>query len=305
MINPTDRGNGGFRHPALLPIDTAQRGHGPFVWRFTGVHRVFHALVIVTFYTLVLTGIPLRYGCTPFSAQLMRMWGGVHGAGLIHRIAAGIMVAYTLVFILWIATRIFRAPVRKKLLWGPDSLVPHPQDARDFLAMWRWFFSGKGRPKFGRYSYLEKLDFFGEVWGFIIIAGSGMLLSFPEFWGGWLPGWWFNVGMVFHGYEALIAAGFIFVVHFFNVHLRPDKFPMDAVMFHGRATMDYMREEHPLLEMKLNSGPDLPFSASPRPDTIAPPPTRLESTTAIVLGFAALAVGILCIGMILWGVSFC
>ncbi len=293
-----------FTQPALLPMDTAQRGRGPFVWRFTLTHRVFHALVILTFYTLVLTGVPLRYADAPFSGALMGLWGGVARAGLIHRVAAAVMVAYSLVFLVWLTRTVVRAEDRKRLLWGPDSLMFHPEDARDFLRMWRWFFTGKGRPRFGRYGYLEKLDFFGELWGFVVIGGSGLILWFPEFWGRWLPGWWFNVATVFHGYEALIAAGFIFMVHFFNVHLRPDKFPLDAVMFHGRATTDYMLEEHPLMGEELARLREAEVSRVPAPDRPAPPPSRWTSLVAALFGFFALAVGLLCIGLVLWAVVF-
>ena len=300
------RSAGDFRAPALVPLDTAQRGRGPFVWRFNLFHRTAHALAMTTFYVLVLTGIPLRYSCAPFAPELMRLWGGVHMAGLIHRIAAGVMVAYTLLYAGWLLVKFIRSPEKKKLLWGYDSMIFHPQDVKDFFKQWKWYLTGKGRPRFGRYGYLEKLDFFGEVWGFIIIGGSGILLWFPEFWGQWLPGWWFNVATVFHGYEALIAAGFIFVVHFFNVHLRPDKFPLDAVMFHGRATVGYMEEEHPVLtEETIRRRLSEPPSTTPDLDAPAPAPTFRESLVAAVFGFFALAVGLVCIGMILWAVTLC
>lgn len=276
------------------------------MWRFNLFHRAAHALAMTTFYVLVLTGIPLRYSCAPFAPELMRLWGGVKTAGTIHRTAAVVMVTYTLVYAAWLLTRFIRAPDKKKLLWGYDSMVPHPQDFRDFLKQWAWYFTGRNRPRFGRYGYLEKLDFFGEVWGFIVIGGSGILLWFPEFFGRWLPGWWFNVATVFHGYEALIAACFIFVVHFFNVHLRPDKFPLDAVMFHGRATVDYMEEEHPLLtEEELGKRIHEAPSERPELDAPAPPPSFLESLVAALLGFLALGVGVTCIGMILWAVLLC
>ena len=302
----TDRsGPSRFEAPAFLPLDTAQRGRGPYIWRFNLFHRLAHALAITTFSVLVLTGLPLRFACAPFSATLMRMWGGVERAGLIHRIAAGVMVTYTLIYVGWLLVKFIRSDEKKKMLWGYDSMVFHPQDARDFLKQWRWYFTGKGKPRFGRYGYLEKLDFFGEVWGFIIIGGSGIVLWFPEFFAQWLPGWWFNVATVFHGYEALIAACFIFVVHFFNVHIRPDKFPLDAVMFHGRATMDYMEEEHPLMAEEIEKRLHEPPSRRPVLDAPAPPPSRLATIVSATLGFIALAVGFLCIGMILWAVSFC
>jgi hypothetical protein len=48
-----------------------------------------------------------------------------------------------------------------------------------------------------------------------------------------------------HGEEALLAVGFIFTIHFFNSHLRPEKFPMDTVIFTGRVTDEELREERP------------------------------------------------------------
>jgi hypothetical protein len=131
----------------------------------------------------------------------------------------------------------------------------------------KWYFGKGPRPRFGRYGYLEKMDYFGEVWGFIVIGGSGFMLWFPEFFGQWLPGWLFNVATVFHAYEAMIAAAFLFTIHFFNVHLRPDKFPLDAVMFTGRGTLDYMIEEHPGMEEELRESAKRPGQppGDPRP----------------------------------------
>ena len=48
-----------------------------------------------------------------------------------------------------------------------------------------------------------------------------------------IPGWFLNVATIIHSDEALLADGFIFTVHFFNTHLRPEKFPMDIVDLHG------------------------------------------------------------------------
>ena len=181
-------------------------------------------------------------------------------------------------------------------------MVPQPRDVRDFVAQFRWFLGLGPRPRFGRYSYMEKFDYFAVFWGVAIIGGSGLLLWFPEFFAGFLPGWVFNVAMVVHGEEALLATGFIFTIHFFNVHFRPDKFPLDAVMFHGRATADYMAEEHPEIADRLDDGEPAGRAV---PDRRAPAPGMGSSLASAVFGFAALGLGILCVGLILWGVFFC
>ena len=75
------------------------------------------------------------------------------------------------------------------------------------------------------------------------IGGSGLMLWFPEFFGSFLPGWAFNVATIIHSDEALLATGFIFSVHFFNTHGRPEKFPMDFVIFNGQMSKHEFVEE--------------------------------------------------------------
>src|SRR3989338_8297729 len=105
---------------------------------------------------------------------------------------------------------------------------------------------GKGpRPQYGRWTYWEKFDYFAVFWGVTIIGTSGLMLWFPEFFTRFLPGWVINVASIVHSDEALLAAGFIFTVHFFNTHFRPDKFPMDTVIFTGRMTLDEFKEDRP------------------------------------------------------------
>lgn len=284
------------------PLDAAQRGHGPYVWRFNLFHRFMHAFAIISFYVLVLTGIPLRFSCAPFSAPLMRMWGGVEKAGTIHRYTAGFMIGYTLIHISYILTRFIKDENKRRWLVGSDTMMMGLQDGKDFFKQWKWYFGKGPKPAFGRYGYLEKLDYFGEVWGFIVIGGSGMLLMFPEIFGRFLPGWLFNVATLFHGYEALLAAAFLFTIHFFNVHLRPDKFPLDAVMFHGRATIEYMREEHPLMSEELDAAGNKPVSERAVHDLPAPPPTKRLTIVGAIVGFTLWGIGLATIGMILWAV---
>jgi len=295
-------GGGAARQRPSLPLDAAQRGHGPYVWRFNLLQRWLHGLLLVSFFVLALTGIPLRFSCAPFSPALMSFWGGVANAGLIHRMAAVIMVGAFLTHVGTAARTLYRAPDRRRLLWGPESIVPQPHDVRDFVQQFRWFFGLGAKPRFGRFSYMEKFDYMAVFWGVFIIGGSGMLLWFPEFFARWLPGWAFNVATIVHGEEALLATTFIFTIHFFNVHLRPDKFPLDAVMFTGRATLEYMQEEHPTLAENLAGIEGQPESPRATHDLPAPPPSRRSTLFATFFGFAAWGVGLATIGMMLWAV---
>ena len=78
---------------------------------------------------------------------------------------------------------------------------------------------------------------------------------FPQFFSRFLPGWWINLALIVHSDEALLAAGFIFTIHFFNTHFRLEKFPMDTVIFSGRVSKtELMHERRRWYERLLAGG---------------------------------------------------
>ena len=283
------------------PLDSADRGHGPYIWRFRLVHRILHGVSVVSFFVLIITGLPLRFSCAVWASNMMALIGGTQTAGIIHRIAGGITVAYFLAHLIDLAIVIARSTDRKRLFWGPDSMVPGPRDIKDFMQMFGWFFGRAPFPKFPRYGYNEKFHYFGAFWGIILLGGSGLVRWFPGVFTNVLPGWAFNVAAIFHSEEAVLAAGFMFLIHFFNVHMRPDKFPVDGTMFTGRAKLEVMIEEHPLLaDQWAGDLSGRPVSLKAVPDAVAPPPPHWMTLTAAALGLGALAVGLVLVGMILW-----
>lgn len=273
------------------PLSAADRGPGPYLWRFSALERVLHGFVIVSFLGLALTGIPLHFSGAPWARVLVRGLGGFQVAGALHRLCAILTFGYFGVHVGWIVRRLATIPDKKSLFWGPRSMVPQPKDLRDVRDMFKWFFGRGPRPRFDRFSYMEKFDYWAVFWGVAIIGSSGLLLWFPEFFSRFLPGWIFNVATIVHGEEALLAVGFIFTIHFFNVHLRPEKFPLDLVIFTGRATTQYIKEEHPLEYERAADGDQLDALS-------APPPTPSAYATLAVLGLMALAVGIAVIVMV-------
>ncbi|HXY40360.1 MAG TPA: hypothetical protein VEQ10_11845 [Vicinamibacteria bacterium] len=286
--------------PAAKAIDSAARGTGPFVWRFRLFHRILHGVSVVSFFALVITGLPLRFSCALWASDLMRLLGGTHAAGLVHRTAGAITIAYFLVHLGWLAVFVARSKDRKAIFWGRDSMVPQPQDFRDFVQMFRWFFGKAPFPRFGRYGYNEKFHYFGAFWGIVLLGGSGVVRWLPGVFTHVLPGWAFNVAAVFHSEEALLAAGFMFIIHFFNVHLRPGKWPMDGVMFTGRATAQVLEEDHPLTMDRWDALAGQPVSRAAVPDLPAPPPPGWMTAVAAGFGLLALGVGLLIVGLIMW-----
>ncbi|MCM2359876.1 MAG: cytochrome c3 family protein [Geobacteraceae bacterium] len=215
--------------------------------RFNRKHIFLHLVVIISFLGLSLTGLPLKFSSQEWARLLMHLYGGTANAGLIHRICAGMTFLY---FAAAIAMSIHFLFLRRDVpgnwlqrLLGPDSLCPNLRDLRDAAKMFRWFLHMGEKPTFERWTYWEKFDFLAVFWGMFIIGGSGLMLWFPQFFGQFLPGWMFNVATIVHSDEALLATGFIFTVHFFNTHGRPEKFPMDFVIFNGQISKYEFIEE--------------------------------------------------------------
>ena len=286
--------------PRRTALDSADRGHGPYVWRFKLTHRILHGISVVTFFALIITGLPLRFSCAAWAGHLMGLLGGARAAGIVHRVAGGMTVAYFAAHLVHLAIVVWRSRDRKRLFWGPDSMVPGPQDLRDFAQMFKWFFARAPFPRFPRYGYNEKFHYFGAFWGIVLLGSSGLVRWFSGPATTVLPGWAFNVAAIFHSEEAVLAAGFMFVIHFFNVHMRLEKFPVDGTMFTGRAKAEVLIEEHPLIAERWGDLAGRPVSLHAVPDEVAPPPPRWMTITAAALGLGALAVGLVLVGMILW-----
>jgi cytochrome b subunit of formate dehydrogenase len=222
-------------------------------WRFNVFHRFIHLVMMVTFIGLALTGLPLKYPDAFWARGLILLWGGVKGAGLLHRWCAGITFGYFVLHLLYV---LYFLLVLKGKLLGPDSLVPSLKDFQDLYHQIRYFLGKGAPPQFGRFTYWEKFDYWAVFWGIAFIGGSGLVLWFPEFFSRFLPGIYLNIAYTIHSDEALLATGFIFVVHLYNAHLRADVFPIDKSIFTGKIEVKEIMERHPLEWEDLNQHPE-------------------------------------------------
>jgi len=263
---------------------TAREGAVRYVRRFDRTDRLLHAFLMFSFLGLALTGLPLLFSQAAWASILANALGGIRVAGLLHRTFAVVMIA---VFLCHIARLLERIIVHKDaaMLWGPSSMVPQPRDLRELTGHVRWFLGRGPRPSFERYTYWEKFDYWAVFWGMAIIGGSGLLLWFPEVFSRVVPGWVFNIALLVHGEEALLAVGFIFTIHFFNGHLRPEKFPMDMVIFTGRLSEAELRHERPAEYERLVRSGEI--------DRLTvPPPTPSTWRIGRVVGTIALTIGL-------------
>lgn len=214
--------------------------------RFNKRQRVTHIMVILSFLLLALTGMILKFAHMEWASWIAHMLGGVKSAGTIHRFAAVVTFAY---FTFHLST-LFQLRAKegisaKEFLFGNNSLMFSKQDLKDMGASFRWFFGKGPRPEYGRWTYWEKFDYMAVFWGVAVIGLSGLILWFPEFFTHFIPGWAINVAQIIHSDEALLATGFIFTIHFFNTHLRPESFPMDTVIFTGHVPLEEYKKDRP------------------------------------------------------------
>jgi cytochrome b subunit of formate dehydrogenase len=218
----------------------------PEVLRFTRLNRILHVAMILSFMSLALTGMTLKFSYTRWAGVISRFFGGFESAGYIHRFAAVVMFGVFFAHLVDLVQMKRRERLSlRTLLFGPGSMLFNRKDLQDLVGNIKWFLGKGPRPHYGRWTYWEKFDYFAVFWGIFVIGFTGLMLWFSEFFTRFIPGWFLNVATIIHSDEALLAVGFIFTVHFFNTHLRPEKFPMDIVVFTGRMPLAEFRRDKP------------------------------------------------------------
>jgi len=245
----------GFHTLIWLPRSMKQRklnkhehpvGKVKYYRRFNKRQRFTHIMVILTFLLLSLTGMTLKFAHMDWASWVANLLGGVKIAGKIHRFAAIFTFGY---FIFHLGT-LFQLRAKagvsfKEFIFGKNSLMFNLQDLKDLRDSFKWFIGKGPRPEYGRWTYWEKFDYMAVFWGVAVIGLSGLILWFPEFFTRFIPGWAINVAQIIHSDEALLAMGFIFTIHFFNTHLRPESFPMDTVIFTGHVPLEEYKKDRP------------------------------------------------------------
>ncbi len=266
---------------------------GKYFRRFPLLWRVGHLLFALSLMILTLTGMTVFYSGSSWAPVVASIFGGPQVMALVHRTCAVVFASVFLGHIVYVVMRLSK--VWRTFQWfGPNSLIPRWQDLWDIIAMFKWFFGLGPRPVFDRWTYWEKFDYWAPFWGVTIIGMSGVMLWFPTVTASVLPGWVFNVATIFHGEEALLAALFLFTVHFFNNHFRPDKFPLDVVMFTGTVTLEEFKHEHTVQYNRLVETGELS-------KYLVDEPSRPMTLGSKILGFTLIAFGLTLLVLVLTG----
>lgn len=219
--------------------------------RFSLQQRIQHGLLAISVLMLILTGFPIKYSTEAWAAYVIKLFGGFGNLFLFHQVFAVLMLltaAYHIVWLIWIFAK-------KSPSW---EMIPTLKDFKDAVHHGKYLLGLTDTPpQYGRYSYLEKFEYFAVIWGVIVMGFSGLILWFPGMFY-WMPRWAFGVARVVHSNEAFICMLALFVGHFFHVHFHPKVFPSSMVWWNGKISLQHLKEEHPLeYEQLIKSHPEL------------------------------------------------
>jgi formate dehydrogenase subunit gamma len=205
--------------------------------RFGKNFRAQHMLMFCSVLLLIITGIPLKFPDYAISRFIIiDIFGGLPGSTTVHRIAASGLIIVGAWHLGYIA---FSRMGRHDFF----LMIPRPTDIKNFFQTFMFFLGRRASgPKFGRFSFIEKFDYWAVYWGMVVMIGSGLILWFKEM----FPKALFDIAREAHSDEGLLATLAIIVWHFYNVHFNPDVFPMSFVWWHGKLSESEMKHHHPL-----------------------------------------------------------
>ncbi|MBI2816282.1 MAG: hypothetical protein HYX72_05045 [Acidobacteria bacterium] len=274
------------------PDEPAPRTIEKYYYRFRVFHRITHGCVMISFLGLAATGMPLRFNQAVWANRFSQTIGGFGAIRFFHLVFA---VVLTMCFLLHLGYIFHLVFIKKErgIFSGPSTLVPQWNDARDLYQHFKWFLGLGPKPLFARFTYWEKFDYWAVFWGMAIIGTSGYVMWLSTFFAKFLPGWLFNVALLIHADEALLAVWFVFAIHFFNSHLRPEEFPMDLVILTGRVnerkfrTTRAVEYSHLVEQGKLSAF-----------ETTSPEPWL--KLFGRIVGFTVISLGLFLFGLTLW-----
>ena len=211
-------------------------GQPRLLFRMTLAQRIQHLVLLTSFLTLVLTGFALRYP----SSWLAIAFINEAVRSIIHRIAGVVLIAVSLFHIVYLA----RTRDGRQLF---KDMLPDWKDVTDVRDAFRYYLGySEQRPLFRRFGYAEKAEYWALVWGVFVMAATGLIAWFKLGVGKLVPGWWVDVALTIHWYEAILATLAIVVWHFYSVIFDPEAYPMNWAWFDGKMSIEHYQHEHPL-----------------------------------------------------------
>ena len=229
-----------FLHNAILWRSKAvarRRMQNPMMERMSANQRWQHLILLASFIVLVITGFALKFP-NSWIAEVLGM--GEKLRSIIHRVAGVMLIGAGIYHLFYLAA----SREGRRLIC---DIAPGTRDAVDAWGTMRYYLGlSKEKPKFGRFSYAEKAEYWALVWGTALMAVTGVMMWAKVWVGDLLARWWVDVATSVHYYEAILATLAIVVWHFYQVFLDPDVYPMNWAWWDGKMPVEHYRHEHGL-----------------------------------------------------------
>ena len=220
-------------------IRSRQHKSEPHVIRMTGLERFLHAMLGISFILLAYTGFALLYPDAWWVAPLNWISASDEFRANLHRIC-GVVLTFVAIHHLWFLFFHRRGREQRR------QFMPRLRDFRDFKDNILFYFGRRAqRPRFGRFSYMEKVEYWALVWGTAVMVVTGFILWFEDIAMLFMPRWLWEVFAVVHLYEAILAVLAIVVWHFYYVMFNPDEAPLALTFLTGRMTYKELSKVHP------------------------------------------------------------
>jgi cytochrome b subunit of formate dehydrogenase len=252
-IQPSDEGKKSVRKQDIIKIKNGEK----YFFRFTLNQRIQHIIMATCVIVLVLTGMPLKFHDASWAHALYALFGGIHFAPYVHKTAGVILLLLFIYHLVYLAYHIYVGqiiPLRRneglsvgKLikLFLSQPFIPNIKDLKDIINLFKYLlFLTDKRPSGAEWTWKEKLDYWGPFWGIPILGISGLVMWHKELATTFLPGEIINFALIAHSDEALLAALFLFIWHWYNVHFSTSVFPMGTAFLTGYLSEKLMVEEH-------------------------------------------------------------
>jgi cytochrome b subunit of formate dehydrogenase len=232
------------------------------VTRFGRWAIVQHAAVIVLFTALLVTGLPQKWPQSDVSQGVVDALGGIFATRWIHRLAG---ILFALLAATHLVVAIFQVTTRR----AKPSMLLTRKDFRDTLQNLRFYLGLVDEPpRFGRYDYRQKYEYWGLIFGSAIMVITGFFLILPILTSRFLPAELIPAAKAMHSNEAMLALLIVLIWHLYGAHLNPEVFPGDSSIFTGKVSKARLAHEHPLEYAELYGEPAPP----PSPPAPAPAP---------------------------------
>src|ERR1039458_6518752 len=217
----------------------ARHETGAQVSRMNRNFRIAHAGIILSFPTLVITAFALKYPEAWWARPLLLLEGHFALRGAVHRGAAVVLVAATLYHVIHLA-------INKRDRLFLKAMLPAVKDATDLAQVFAYNLGlTRTEPRFAKFNYAEKVEYWAFMWGTVVMTVSGCLLWFNNFTLRYFPKWVTDAATAVHYYEALLATFSILIWHFYMVIFDPLVYPMDTAWINGKVPADHYRHARP------------------------------------------------------------